>query len=79
MIVIITLLRSMDGSRDQLGFREWGFYLQAVQFSQTNLQFYTAKHLMDLRQTDQRKTLLQLDVWVRVRVSLGKSFILMVM
>jgi len=65
----------MDGSRDQLGFREWGFYLQAVQFSQTNLQFYTVKHLMDLRRTDQRKTLLQLDVWV----ALGRSFILMVM
>ena len=47
----------MDGSRDQLGFREWGFYLQAVQFSQTNLQFYTVKHLMNLRPTDQRKTL----------------------
>lgn len=54
----------MDGSGDQLGFREWGFYLQSVQFSQTNLQFYTFKHLVDLRPTDQRKTLLQLGVWV---------------
>lgn len=61
----------MDGSGDQLGFREWDFYLQSVQFSQTNLQFYTVKHLTDLRPTDQRKTLLQLDVWV----TLGKSFV----
>ena len=52
----------MDGSGDQLGFREWGFYLQSVQFSQTNLQFYTVKRFTDLRPTDQRKTLLQLGV-----------------
>lgn len=33
-----------------------GFYLQSVQFSHTNLQFYTIKHLTDLKPTDQRKT-----------------------